>query len=43
MVELLSSIELPHWLMIAGASIIAISLVALAFSGRRDVATDGDK
>ena len=28
---LLSSIELPHWLMIAGAVLVAMGLIGLAF------------
>jgi hypothetical protein len=37
---LLSSIELPHWLMIGGASLIAMGSLGLAFSRNREVATN---
>jgi hypothetical protein len=34
--DLLSSIELPHWLMIAGAVLIAVGLLGLAFIRNRE-------
>jgi hypothetical protein len=39
---LLSSIELPHWLMIAGAILIAMGLLGLAFARNKEVATNPD-
>jgi hypothetical protein len=39
---LLSSIELPHWLMIGGAILTAIGFVGLAFTRNREVATKPD-
>jgi len=39
---LLSSIELPHWLMIAGAILIAIGFLGLAFARNKEVATNPD-
>ena len=37
---LLSSMELPHWLMIAGAILIAVGFVGLAFTRNKEVAID---
>ena len=37
---LLSSIELPHWLMIGGAGLVAIGFVGLAFARNKEVATN---
>ena len=39
---LLSSIELPHWLMIAGAILIAMGFLGLAFTRNKEVATNPD-
>jgi hypothetical protein len=39
---LLSSIELPHWLMIGGALLIAIGFLGLAFTRNKEVATKSD-
>jgi hypothetical protein len=39
---LLSSIELPHWLMIGGALLIAIGFLGLAFTRNKEVATNPD-
>jgi hypothetical protein len=36
---LLSSIELPHWLMIAGAVLIAMGVLGLAFTRNKEAAT----
>jgi hypothetical protein len=41
-VGLLSSIELPHWLMIGGAILIAIGFLGLAFTRNKEVATNPD-
>jgi hypothetical protein len=38
----LSSIELPHWLMIGGAILIAIGFLGLAFTRNKEVATNPD-
>ena len=38
----LSSIELPHWLMIGGAILIAIGFLGLAFTRNKEVATTAD-
>jgi hypothetical protein len=38
--DLLSSIELPHWLMIAGALLVAIGFMGLAFTRNKEVATN---
>jgi hypothetical protein len=35
--DLLSSIELPHWLMIAGAILTAIGFLGLGFTRNREV------
>jgi len=40
--RLLSSIALPHWLMIGGVILIAIGLLGLAFARNDEVATDPD-
>jgi hypothetical protein len=40
--RLLSSIELPHWLMIGGAILIAMSLLGLAFARNKEVAANPD-
>jgi hypothetical protein len=40
MMELLSSIELPHWLMIGGASLIVVGFLGLAFTRNKQVTTD---
>jgi hypothetical protein len=37
---LLSSIELPHWLMIGGASLIAMGFLGLAFTRHKEVASN---
>jgi len=37
---LLSPIELPHWLMIVGAILIAMGFVGLAFTRNKEVATN---
>jgi hypothetical protein len=39
---LLSSIELPHWLMIGGAILTAIGFLGLAFARNKEVATNPD-
>jgi hypothetical protein len=39
---LLSSIELPHWLMIGGALLIATGLLGLAFTRNKEIATNPD-
>jgi hypothetical protein len=36
----LSSIELPHWLMIAGAILIPMGFLGLAFTRNKEVATN---
>jgi hypothetical protein len=36
---LLSSIELPHWLMIAGAVLLAMGFLGLAFTRNKEAAT----
>jgi hypothetical protein len=41
-VGLLSSIELPHWLMIAGAILIAPSFIGLAFTRNKEAAMNPD-
>ena len=38
----LSSIELPHWLMIAGAILIPMGFLGLAFTRNKEVATNPD-
>jgi hypothetical protein len=38
--DLLSSIELPHWLMIGGAILIAMGFLGLAFTRNKEVATN---
>lgn len=40
--DLLSSIGLPHWLMIAGAILIAIGCLGLVFSRNRQAASNPD-
>jgi hypothetical protein len=40
MMGLLSSIELSHWLMIGGASLIAMGFLGLAFTRNKEVATN---
>jgi hypothetical protein len=40
--DLLSSIELPHWLMIAGAILIAIGFLGLVFTRNKQAATNPD-
>jgi hypothetical protein len=37
--DLLSSIELPHWLMIGGAILIVMGFLGLAFTRNREAAT----
>jgi hypothetical protein len=37
--DLLSSIELPHWLMIAGAVLTVMGFVSLAFTRNKEAAT----
>jgi hypothetical protein len=39
---LLSSIELPHWLMIGGAILIAIGCLGLALTRNKEVAPNHD-
>ena len=39
---LLSSIELPHWLMIGGAILTAMGFLGLAFARNKEVATNPD-
>ena len=39
---LLSSIELPHWLMIGGAILIGMGFLGLAFTRNKEVATNPD-
>jgi hypothetical protein len=39
---LLSSIELPHWLMIGGAILTTMGFLGLAFSRNKKVATNPD-
>jgi hypothetical protein len=39
---LLSSIELPHWLMIGGAILIAIGFLGLALTRNKEVAPNPD-
>jgi hypothetical protein len=39
---LLSSIELPHWLMIGGAILIGMGFLGLAFTRDKEVATNPD-
>jgi hypothetical protein len=41
-VGLLSSIELPHWLIIAGAILIAVSFIGLALTRNKEVAMNPD-
>jgi len=38
--RLLSAIELPHWLMVGGAILIAMGFLGLAFTRNKEVATD---
>jgi len=40
--QLLSAIELPHWLMIAGAGLVAIGFIGLALARNRETATKSD-
>jgi hypothetical protein len=40
--DLLSSIELPHWLMIAGAILIAMGFLGLVFTRNKQAATNPD-
>ena len=40
--RVLSSIELPHWLMIAGAILIAMGFLGLAFTRYKEAATTRD-
>jgi hypothetical protein len=39
---LLSSIELPHWLMIGGAILTTMAFLGLAFTRNKEVATNPD-
>jgi hypothetical protein len=39
---LVSSIELPHWLMIGGAILIAMGFLGLAFARNKEFATNSD-
>jgi hypothetical protein len=39
---LLSSIELPHWLMIGGAILTTMGFLGLAFTRNKEVATNPD-
>jgi hypothetical protein len=41
-VGLLSSIELPHWLIIAGAILIVVSFIGLALTRNKEVAMNPD-
>jgi hypothetical protein len=41
--DLLSSLELPHWLMIAGAVLIATGLLGLVFTRIKQSATNPDQ
>jgi hypothetical protein len=38
--RLVSSIELPHWLMIGGAILIAVGFLGLAFARNKEVAAN---
>jgi hypothetical protein len=40
--DLLSSIKLPHWLMIAGAILIAMGFLGLVFTRIKQAATKSD-
>jgi hypothetical protein len=40
--DLLSSIKLPHWLMIAGAILIATGFLGLVFARNKEAATNPD-
>ena len=40
--DLLSSIELPHWLMIGGAILTAMGFLGLAFTRNKEIATNPD-
>jgi hypothetical protein len=40
--DLLSSIELPYWLMIAGAILVAMGFLGLVFTGNKQAATNPD-
>jgi hypothetical protein len=40
--DLLSSIKLPYWLMIAGAILIAMGFLGLLFTRNKHAATDPD-
>ena len=37
---MLSAIEYPHWLMVAGAALVAIGFIGVAFSQNRTVEPD---
>jgi hypothetical protein len=39
---LLSSIELPHWLMIGGAGLIAMGFLGLALTRNKEVTTNSE-
>jgi len=39
---LLSSIELPHWLMIGGATLTTMGFLGLAFTRNKELATNPD-
>jgi hypothetical protein len=38
--DLLSSIQLPHWLMIGGAGLITIGFLGLSFTRNKEVGTN---
>jgi hypothetical protein len=40
--DMLSSINLPHWLMIAGAILVALGFLGLVFTRNRQAATNPD-
>ncbi|MBR1193877.1 LPXTG cell wall anchor domain-containing protein [Bradyrhizobium sp. AUGA SZCCT0240] len=40
--DLLSSIKLPYWLMIAGALLVAIGFLGLAFTRNKQAAINPD-
>jgi LPXTG-motif cell wall-anchored protein len=41
--DLLSSLKLPHWLMIAGAVLLATGLLGLVFTRNKQSATNPDQ
>jgi len=40
--DVLSSIELPHWLMIGGVILVTTGFLGLAFARNKEVATNPD-